>query len=72
MGRTVSDINKADDIELQEIMENITKSTENLISQMKYNQSQTDDLFEYHLRELLGLNKQLRNIRGSLRVEVAK
>ena len=27
---------------------------------------------EYPLRELLGLDKQLRNIRGSLKVEVAK
>ena len=66
------DITKADDIELQEITENITKSTENLISQMKHNQSQRDDLFEYPLRELLGLDKQLRSIRGSLKVEVAK
>ena len=59
-----SDITKADDIELQEIV----KSTENLISQM----SQTDDSFEHPLRELLGLDKQLRSIRGSLKVEVAK
>ena len=69
---STSDIAKADDIELQEIMENITKSTENLISQMKHNQSQMDDLFKYLLRELLGLDKQLRSIRGSLKVEVAK
>ena len=59
-----SDITRADDIELQEIVE----STENLISQM----SQTDDLFKHPLRELLGLDKQLRSIRGSLKVEVAK
>ena len=50
------DIDKADDIELQEIV----KSMGNLISQM----SQTDDLFEHLLRELLGLDKQLRSIRG--------
>ena len=61
---SASDIDKADDIELQEIV----KSTENLISQM----SQTDDLFEHPLRELLGLDKQLRSIRGSLKVEVVK
>ena len=36
---------------------------------MKNDQSETDDLFEYPLRELLGLDKQLR---GSLKVEVAK
>ena len=52
-----SDITKADDIELQEITENITKSRESLISQMKHNLSQMDDLFEYPLRKLLGLNK---------------
>ena len=69
---STSDITKADDIELQEIMENITKSTEKLISQMKHNQSQMDDLFECLLHKLLGLDKQLRSIRGSLKVEVAK
>ena len=42
---SMSDITKADDIELQEIMENITKSMEDLISQMKNVQSQTDNLF---------------------------
>ena len=31
-----------------------------------------DELFEHPLRELLGLDKQLRSIRGSLKVEVAK
>ena len=36
------------------------------------NQSQTDELFEHPLRELLGLDTQLRTIRGSLKVEVAK
>ena len=35
-------------------------------------QSQTDDLLEHPLRELLGLDKPLRSIRGSLKVEVAK
>ena len=59
-----SDITKADDIELQEF----AKSTEDLISQLM----QTDDLLEYPLRQLLGLDKQLRSIRGSLKVEVAK
>ena len=67
-----SDITKADDIELEEIMENASKSTEDLISQMRHDQSQTDDLFEHPLHELLCLDKQLRNIRGSLKVEVAK
>ena len=57
-------IDDANEIELQEI----AKGTEILISQM----SQTDDLFEHPLHELLGLDKQLRSIRGSLKVEVAK
>ena len=63
-----SDITKADDIELQEIV----KSTEDLISQMRHDQSQTDDLFKHPLRALLGLDSQLRSIRGLLKVEVAK
>ena len=41
---------------------------EDLILQM----SQTDDLFKYLLHKLSGLDKQLRSIRGSPKVEVAK
>ena len=67
-----SDITGADDIELQEIVEKATKSTDDLISHLNDQQSQTGDLLEYPLRELLGLDKQLRSIRGSLKVEVAK
>ena len=61
---STSDVDKADDIELQEI----AKSMEDLISQL----TETDDLFEHPLHELLGLDTQLRSIRGSLKVEVAK
>ena len=43
-----------------------------IISQIKDVQADTEDLFEHPLRELLGLDKQLRSIRGSLKVEVAK
>ena len=68
---SMSDITKVDDLELQEITENASKSTEDLISQMKKT-SHRHDLFEYPLRELLGLDKQLRGISGSLKVEVAK
>ena len=64
---SASDIAKADDIELEEIV----KSTEDLIYQIN-NQSQTDDLFENPLCELLGLDSQLRSIQGLLKVEVAK
>ena len=63
-----SDITGADDIELQEIAEKASV----IISQIKDVLTDTDDLFENPLRELLGLDKQLRSIRGSLKVEVAK
>ena len=63
-----SDITKEDDIELQEIAEKASKSMEDLISQLM----QTDDLFKYPLCDLLGSDKQLRCIRGLLKVEVAK
>ena len=66
-----SDITKADDIELQEIMENASKSMEDLISRMRHDQSQMEDLFEHLLHELLGLDKKIRSIRGSLKVEEA-
>ena len=63
-----SDITKADDIELQEIAEKAS----GIISQIKDVQTDTEDLFENPLHELLGLDKQLRTIRGSLRVEVTE
>ena len=63
-----SDITKVDDIELQEIAE----ETSEIISQIKDVETDTEDLFEHPLRKLLGLDKQLRSIRGSLKVEVAK
>ena len=59
---------KADDTELQEIVEKAL----GIISQIKDVQTDTEDLFEHPLWELLGLDKQLRSIRGSLKVEVAK
>ena len=63
-----SDITGVDDIELQEIAEKAS----DLIFQIKDIQTDTDELFEHPLRELLGLDKQLRSTRGSLKVEVAK
>ena len=69
---SMSDITKVDDTKLQEIMENASKSAEDLISQMRNNQSRTDDLFKYPLHKLLGSDKQLISITGSLKVEVAK
>ena len=67
-----SDITGADDIELQEIAEEIVEKASGIISQIEDVQTDTDDLFEHPLRELLGLDTQLRSIRGSLKVEVAK
>ena len=63
-----SDITRVDDIELQET----TEKALSIISQIKDVQTNTDELFEHPLRELLGLDKQLRSTRGSLKVEVAK
>ena len=63
-----SDITRVDDIELQEIVEKAS----GIISQIKDVQTGTEDLFEHPLREVFGLDKQLRSIRGSLKVEVAK
>ena len=63
-----SDITKVDDIELQGIAEKAL----GILSQIKDVQTDTEDLFEHPLRELLGLDKQLRSIRSSLKVEVAK
>ena len=60
------------------------KKHRGIIAQIKDVQTDTEDLFEHGpagpgvaarplpLRELLGLDKQLRTIRGSLKVEVAK
>ena len=63
-----SDMTGADDIELQEIAEKAL----GIISHIKDVQTDTDDLFEHPLQELLGLDNQLRSIRDSLKVEVAK
>ena len=64
---SIHEIAGVDEIELEEIV----KSTEDLIFQIN-SQSQTDELFEHLLHELLGLDEQFRSIRGSLKVEVAK
>ena len=63
-----SDITGADDIELQEIVEKAS----GIISQIKDIQTDTEDSFENPLCELLGLDKQLRSMRGSLKVEAAQ
>ena len=64
---STSDITRADEIDLKEIAEKALRSIENLNQQVQ--EELTEDL---PMRELLGLDKQLRSIRGSLKVEVAK
>ena len=64
---STSDITRTDDIGLQEIAEKASRSIENCNQQVQ--EEPTEDL---PMRELLGLDKQLRSIRGSLKVEVAK
>ena len=54
---SIHEIAGVDEIEMEEI----GKSTEDLIFQIN-SQSQTDELFEHPLRELLGLDEQLRTI----------
>ena len=67
---SASDITKADDIELIELSRESSRISKVLIMDIKDTQTQTDDSLP--MRELLGLDKQLRNIRGSLKVEVVK
>lgn len=64
-----STIAKASDVELDQITERLSNSSEDLIS---LTSTVPDDLFHYPLRELLGLDKELKNIRGSLKIEMAK
>ena len=61
------DTAKVDNMELQEIMEKATKSMENLIVQ-----SEELPHGKLELHKVLGLDKQLRSIRGSLKVETTK
>ena len=67
---SASDITKADDIELIELSRESSRISEDLIMDIKDTQTQTDDLLS--MRELLGLDAQLRSIQGSLKVEVVK
>ena len=64
---STSDVTKAEDIELHEITENVTRSIENLIAQIE-----GESLEDLPMQGLLGLDKQLRSIRGLLTVDVAK
>ena len=63
---SMSDVARGDDINLQEITKNAVRSTENLIVQLEGESSE-----DLAMHDLLGLDRQLRSIRGSLKVEVA-
>ena len=67
---SASDLTKVNDIELIELSRESSRILEDLIMDIKGTQTQMDDLFP--MRELLGLDAQLRSIRGSLKAEVAK
>ena len=69
---SASDIAEADDIELQEFMENAVRSTDHLITQLDNQMHSPGHLLEHPLHELLGLDKELRSIRGLLKVETVK
>ena len=64
---STSDVAKANDIKLQEITKNAVRSTEDLISQL-----QEESLDDFHMCEVIGVDKQLRSIMGSLKVEMVK
>ena len=67
---SISKITKASDVELENLTDMVTTNVEEMIHMER--DIQTGDLFEYPLREVLGLDKELKNIRGSLASEVAK
>ena len=62
-----TNIGKVNGIELQEIMEKVVTSMENLIVQLEGESSK-----DLSMHQLLGLDKQLRSIRGSLKVDTVK
>ena len=64
---SVSDVANADDIELQKITKNAVRSMKNLTAHLCRESSE-----DFLMRELLGLDKQLRSIQGLLEVETAK
>ena len=68
----VSDVSKADDIELQEIMESTARNMDDLITQLDNQKHSLGDSFEHPLHKLLGLDEKLRSIRGLLKVETAR
>ena len=66
---SISKITKASDVELENLTDMVTTNVEEMIHMER--DTQTGDLFKYPLRELLGLDKELKNFRGLLASEVA-
>ena len=72
---STSDIDAANDIELEGMTDKSINSTHEHIRELSSDrgtQTGEDDPNSLTMRELEGLDKELRNIRGSLKVEVAK
>ena len=72
---SASDVTKADEIELKEITDKSITSMDDLIRELSSDrgtQTGEDDPDMPTMRELQGLDKELRSIRGSLKVEAAK
>ena len=70
-----SEINRASDIELQELTERPVTAIKDFIQEISSDrgtQTGEDDPEMPTMRELVGLDKELRSIRGSLKVEAAK
>ena len=60
----------ASDVEFKNLTDMLTTNVQEMIHMER--DTQTDDLFKYPLCELLGLDKELKNIQGSLASEAAK
>ena len=60
----------ASDVEFKNLTDMLTTNVQEMIHMER--DTQTDDLFKYPLCERLGLDKELKNIQGSLASEAAK
>ena len=70
---SASDIERANDPELIEMTEIAISADKHLLNEsFRGTQTGEDDPGQPTMRELMGLDKELRSIRGSLKVEVAK
>ena len=65
-----SDIANADDIEMSDTYRDTSRRIEDSVTEMK--ETQTNESIENPLHELLGFDKELKRIRGQLKVAVSK